>query len=126
MSNYKFTKYAFNLADIICWLFVILSAAALISTFIPPSMTTWSIMELSQTIVISLEFINTLLSGLGFYLLIKRKLIGFILIIITSITALLATKFFHIHTVYYLIALLVIIGSPWLLSYKEITNAKET
>jgi len=126
MTNSKLTKYAFNLADLICLLLVILSAASLISVFVPPSMTAWSIIGLSQTVVIPLELINTLLSGLGFYLLIKRKIIGFALIIITSIISLFATKFFHIYTVYYLVALLIIVGLPWALSYKEVINAEKT
>ena len=126
MSANKLTKYAFNLADIICWLIVILLIASLISTFIPPIITTWSIAGLPKTAVVSLEFFNTLLTGIGFYLLIKRKVAGFALILFTSIIELSATKFFHIHSIYYSIALLSIIGFPWILSYKEVINAKET
>ena len=126
MSTNKLTKYAFILADIICWLIVILLIASLISTFIPPFITAWSIAGLPETAIISLEFINTLLTGIGFYLLTKRRVAGFVLILFTSIIELSATKFFHIHSVYYSIALLSIIGLPWILSFKEVINAKET
>ena len=126
MKSNKLTKYAFNLADIICWLFVILSVLNVIFTFVVPKVTMWSIPGASVTTTIILEFINTLLGGVGFYLIIKRKVIGFALVFITSAFMLLASKLFLIESLYLFVAILIIIGLPWLLSYKEAVNAKAT
>ena len=126
MTKSKLTKYAFNLADTICWLFVVIAILNIIFTFITSNITMWSISGLSETTNIILEFINTIFSGLGFYLIIKRKIIGFALVVVTSVFTLLASRYIHIYTVYLLITILIIIGLPWALSYKEVINAKTT
>ena len=126
MTNSKLTQYAFNLADAICWLFIITAIASLAFTFIPPEITIWSIPELSKSTNITLEFINTAFNGLGFYFILKRKIIGFVFVILTFIFTQLAAKVFFIEAAYILIFFLIIIVLPWVLSYKEVLNAKKT
>ena len=126
MTSSKLTKIAFSLADIVCWLMVALSIGTIAVVFFPPFISTWSVMGLPTTLVISLEVLNSLVNGFGYYLLLRRKSIGFILIVVTSALDLLATKFFHVYTIYYLLALVAIVSMPWVLVSREIANAKET
>lgn len=126
MSQSKLTRNAFYIADIICWLFIVTAIVSLIFTFIPPKITLWSFSGLSQNTNIVLEFINTILNGLGFYLIIKRKVIGFVIVVLTASLTLAAQKVFIIESIYILLSVLIVIGLPWFLSYKEVFNAKET
>ena len=124
MAIYKITKYAFNLADIMSWLIIILIALSLPFAFIGPSISMWSNTVPPPTYVLVLEFLNTLLNGIGFYLLIKRKPIGFAFVVVTGIIATVAIRFHHIYHVYYLLIILFILALPWFLGYQEILNAK--
>jgi hypothetical protein len=123
MPSSKLTKVAFNIADIACWLMVVLSIGTLVVVFFPPYISTWSVMGLPTNMEITLEVINTLINGFGFYLLIKRKPIGFVFIAVTSVFELIATMYFHVYTVYYLLVLVVIVSAPWVLVSREIANA---
>ena len=105
---------------------VALSIGTLAVAFFPPYISTWYVMGLPTKLVITLEVSNSLLNGFGYYLLLKRKAIGFVIIVVTSALYLLATKFFHVYTIYYLLALVVIVSMPWVLVSREIANAKET
>jgi hypothetical protein len=128
MPPSKLTKIAFNIADIVCWLMLVLTIGTLVVVFFPPYMNTWAIKGLPINLVIILEVVNTLINGLGYYLLIKRKPFGFFFIVATSAIDLIATMYFHVYTVYYLLVLLAIVSAPWVLVSREIVNAstKET
>ena len=126
MNHSKLTKYAFNLADVVSWFFVIVAVLTLAFAFTPPLITTWSFMELSPSIMVSLETINSLLGGIGFYLLIKRKIYGFALIIIYVVANLVFSKYPTLHVLYYSLILLFIVGLPWAMSFKEVRNVNKT
>lgn len=126
MNHSKVTKYAFNLADVVSWFFVILAILSLVAVFIPPPMTTWSIIALPPIAMVSLETANNLISGAGFYLIIKRKIYGFALIIISQIANLTFSKFAIIDIFYLPLIILFIVGLPWAMSYKEVQNENKT
>lgn len=126
MATSTLIKIVFRIADIFCWLMVVLSISTLVVALFPPYITTWSIAGLPVSLVIMLEVLNSIVNGFGYYLLLRRKPIGFVLIVVTSMFCLLATKYFHVYTLYYVLALLAIVSTPWALVSREIANAKET
>jgi len=120
MTRRKLTGIAFWVADIVCWLMVALSVATLGAAFFPPHISTWYAIELPTGLLVPLEVINSLINGFGFYLLIKRKALGFILIFVTSVVSLAASRYFHIEAIYYLLALFAVVSMPWVLVSREI------
>jgi len=126
MNRSKLTRYLFNFSDAVSWLLIISAVLTLVAAFIPPTITTWSIMSLSPSIMVVLETSNALLGGIGFYLIIKRKIYGFVLIIIYLIANIAFSKFPIIDILYYSAIVLFIVGLPWLVSYKEIYHENKT
>ena len=70
------------------------------------------------------ELAITFLHGFGFYLLLKRKAYGFLLIIITSFIFWFIRD--NVMSIYYLITILVLFAPPWVATYFEIQNKNKT
>lgn len=126
MKIAKITKFAFIVGDVISWLFVIISIATVVLFFVPPAITTWSVMDLSDGVLAFLETVNILINGVGFYLLTRRKLLGFVLITLTFVLNVAMSKLPMMNLLSYTTIILLIVGLPWALSYRETVNEAKT
>ena len=71
-----------------------------------------------------LELTSTIAHTIGFYLLLKRKISGLLVILLLSFIFILVIK--DIYTVYYISFVMMFFGTPYLLSYIQfISNERE-
>lgn len=75
-------------------------------------------------IAFTLELTSTIAHALGFYLLLKRKVTGLLVILFSGLVFLVVVK--DIYTAYYLGFIIIFTGLPYILSFYELTlNARE-
>ena len=114
----------FGVTDVISIIIIALCMLTPFGLLLEPKYAGWSLLENTALIKMSFELIITFLHGVGFYLLLKRKIIGFLFIIITSIIFIFIRN--NIIYIYYLATILIFYAFPWATTYIELKNAKET
>ena len=115
-QQYLVTTVLFIITDIVSWIMVLSCLlVALLLPFEKEYISSWSQIFQNRETAIMLEVISTLIHGLGFYLLFKRKIVGFLLLILSGSAFLIVTK--DNMVLYYLIGVFGLFGIPWSLSY---------
>jgi len=114
----KFTKIAFSITDIISWVLIIVCVLASFGLLVDPKFSGWALFENSIILNMLFEVFVTLIHAFGFYLLIKRKILGFVLIVISTSIFWVITR--NAINLYYLLIILMVFSGTWLAAYSEL------